>query len=63
LNAVSVLRDAFSKTLADPGFLADAEKGSLAVEPADGATVEQAVKDVFAASPDIVAKARRAIAQ
>ena len=60
---VSVLRDAFGKTLSDPGFLADAEKGGLAVEPADGETVEQAVKAVFAASPEIVAKARAAIAQ
>ena len=60
---MSVLRDAFDKTLSDAGFLADAEKGGLAVEPADGETVEQAVKAVFAASPGIVAKARAAIAQ
>jgi tripartite-type tricarboxylate transporter receptor subunit TctC len=60
---VNFLRDAFGKTLSDPGFLADAEKGGLAVEPADGETVEQAVKAVFSASPEIVAKARAAIAQ
>ncbi len=62
-DIVSALRDAFSKTLADPGFLAAADKGGLAVEPADGETVEQAVKAVFAASPEIIAKARAAIAQ
>ena len=60
---MNALREAFSKTLSDPGFLVDAEKGGLAVEPADGEAVEQAVKAVFAASPEIVAKARAAIAQ
>ena len=40
---VSVLRDAFGKTLSDAGFLADAEKGGLAVEPAPSLRVRRQV--------------------
>jgi hypothetical protein len=45
----------------DPQFLLDAAKLGLAVEPADGETVQAAVAKIYASSPEVVAKARAAI--
>lgn len=56
-----VLRRAFDLSMRAPQFLAEAAKLGLAVEPADGETVQQAVAKIYASSADIVAKARAAI--
>ncbi|MDB5596487.1 MAG: efflux transporter protein [Hyphomicrobiales bacterium] len=58
---VGILRKAFDLTMRDPQFLADAAKLGLAVEPADGETVQAAVAKIYASSPEVVAKARAAI--
>ena len=56
-----ILRRAFDLAMRTPQFLAEAAKLGLAVEPADGETVQQAVAKIYASSADIVAKARAAI--
>lgn len=42
-----MLRKAFADTMKDPAFLAEAKKANLDITPADGAEVEQNVKEVF----------------
>jgi tripartite-type tricarboxylate transporter receptor subunit TctC len=48
MERVLALRDAFMKTLADPGFLEDAQKARLDVAPITGEEVEKRVRDIFA---------------
>ena len=61
-DRVKLLRDAFIKTMADAGFLADAQKARLNIDPMDGAEVQKVVGQVFNSPPDIVAAARKALA-
>jgi hypothetical protein len=42
-----MLRKAFADTMQDPAFLAEAKKANLDITPADGAELEQNVKEVF----------------
>jgi tripartite-type tricarboxylate transporter receptor subunit TctC len=58
---VEALRQAFSKTLADPDFLADAEKSRIDVAPSSGAVVQDVVRKIFAASPQTVERAKAII--
>ena len=58
---LAVLRAAFDKTVADPGFLADAEKLGLDIEPLSGAKVQDVVGKLYATPPAIVERARKAI--
>ncbi len=61
-DRVKVLRDAFMKTMADPDFKADAERAQLNIDPLDGVKVQQVVEQIFSSSPDIIERARKAIA-
>jgi tripartite-type tricarboxylate transporter receptor subunit TctC len=58
---LEVLRASFDKTVADPAFLADAEKLGLDVEPLSGAKVQEVVSKLYATPPAIVERARKAI--
>ena len=49
-----ILRDAFEKTVSDPGLLAAAEKRRLEMDPTDGAEMEALSKEVMTATPDVV---------
>jgi tripartite-type tricarboxylate transporter receptor subunit TctC len=57
---VQALRSAFMATLTDPALLAEAERAKLPIDPISGEAYEQVVKDVFALSPDLVAKFKSA---
>jgi tripartite-type tricarboxylate transporter receptor subunit TctC len=59
---VKVLRDAFMKTMADPAFLAEAEKLQMKVDPLDGAKVQEIVQRIYASPADVVARAKKALA-
>jgi tripartite-type tricarboxylate transporter receptor subunit TctC len=61
-DRVSALRDAFSATMADKDFRAEADKTELEINPVSGAEVEALVKEVYATPPDVVAKAKVAAA-
>ncbi|MBX9740789.1 MAG: hypothetical protein K2X62_11975 [Beijerinckiaceae bacterium] len=55
---LAALRRAFSATMSDPLFLADAEKSKLEINPLDGQQVEALVKQVYAeTSPETAKKA------
>ena len=45
---LEVLRAAFDKTMADPQFLADAEKMRIDIEPLSGAKVQEVVAKLYA---------------
>ena len=58
---LEILRAAFDKAVADPQFLADAEKLGLDIEPLSGAKVQEVVGKLYATPPAIVERARKAI--
>ena len=58
---VAVLRKAFDATMADPAFLADAEKMNIEITPASGARVQEVVAKMYASPASIVKRAREAL--
>jgi len=61
-DRVAALREAFSETMADKHFRAEADKTDLEINPVSGAEVEQLVKEVYATPPDVIVKAKAAAA-
>ena len=59
-DRIAALREAFTATMQDKDFLAEADKTQLELNPVSGEDVEKLVKDVYATSADIVAKAKDA---
>jgi tripartite-type tricarboxylate transporter receptor subunit TctC len=53
---VEILRKAFMDTMKDPEFLAEAKKAKLDINPDDGATLENNVKEILKLEPALVAK-------
>ena len=58
---LAVLRAAFDKTVADPAFVAEADKLGIDIEPLSGAKVQDVVAKLYATPPAIVERARKAI--
>jgi tripartite-type tricarboxylate transporter receptor subunit TctC len=52
-----VLREAFTSTMKDPQFLAEAEKAKLEIMPVSGAEIEKLVKEVYGTPKATAAKA------
>jgi tripartite-type tricarboxylate transporter receptor subunit TctC len=59
---VQVLRKAFTATMSDPGFLADAERANLDIAPLTGEELEKTVLGVLKTSPALLAKLKQIIA-
>ncbi len=55
-DRVEMLRKAFMDTMKDPEFLAEAKKANLDINPEDGATLEQNVKEILKLEPALIAK-------
>ena len=55
-DRVEILRKAFMDTMKDPEFLAEAKKANLDINPDDGVTLEQNVKDTLKLEPALIAK-------
>jgi tripartite-type tricarboxylate transporter receptor subunit TctC len=55
-DRVQIIRKAFMDTMKDPEFLAEAKKANLDINPEDGATLEQNVKEILKLEPSLVAK-------
>jgi tripartite-type tricarboxylate transporter receptor subunit TctC len=53
---VRVLRTAYTDTVKDQEFLAEAKKARPDIEPADGAELEQNVREIFKLEPALIAK-------
>jgi hypothetical protein len=58
-DRVRVLREALQATLADPAFLADAQRARLDVDPVPADELARAVHRLFAVEPARVAQLRR----
>ena len=56
---VQAMRRAFDATMKDPGFIADAEKAKMEVDPMTGEDVEKLLAELFATPPDVVARVRK----
>lgn len=54
---LSILRKAFMDTMANPAFVADANKQSLGVNPMDGAKMQSLIERVHKVSPELVKRA------
>jgi tripartite-type tricarboxylate transporter receptor subunit TctC len=55
-DRVEIIRKAFMETMKDPEFLAEAKKANLDINPEDGATLEQNVKEILKLEPALIAK-------
>jgi tripartite-type tricarboxylate transporter receptor subunit TctC len=55
-DRVQILRQAFSDTMKDPEFLAETKKARLDIEPADGAELEQNIREMFKLEPALINK-------
>jgi tripartite-type tricarboxylate transporter receptor subunit TctC len=62
-DRVALLRKAFDAMVADPEFLADAEKVKLLVTPMTGDTVTGHIKELYATTPAIVARAKAIVGE
>ena len=58
-DRLKILRDSFDKTLADPVFLAEAEKQRLEIDPTRWDEMESLAKDVMATPADVVARMKK----
>lgn len=58
---LKILREAFTATMNDPAFIADAKKSKLDISPQTGAEVQEFVETLYASPPDIVARARKVL--
>jgi tripartite-type tricarboxylate transporter receptor subunit TctC len=56
-DRVDALRAAFTKTVTDKDFLADAEKGSFEVRPVPGTDIQKLIVDIYGTPPAIAKKA------
>jgi len=55
------LRKAFTDTMTDKDFLAEAEANKFEINPVDGEELEKLVKDVYQTPPEIAKKAAAAV--
>jgi hypothetical protein len=60
-DRVKIIRDAFNKTISDPGFLAEADRRRLDIDPATGEELDTLAKEVMTAPPDIVERVKKMI--
>jgi len=60
-DRVQILRKAFMGTMKDPEFLAEAKKANLDINPEDGATLEQNVKDILKLEPGLANKLKETL--
>jgi tripartite-type tricarboxylate transporter receptor subunit TctC len=60
-DRLKILRDAFSKTMADPEFLAETKKRRYELEPVSGEEVETLAKEVLAQPADVIDRMKKLI--
>ncbi|MBX9758256.1 MAG: hypothetical protein K2Y29_05720 [Beijerinckiaceae bacterium] len=60
-DRIAALRAAFDKMVADPAFLAEADKRKLEIEPTSGAEVQKIAAEILDAPRDIVERAMDAM--
>ncbi len=58
---VAALRKAFNKTMVDPGFLAEAKKRKMLIQPRTWQETTALVKKIVGSSPAMVARVKKAV--
>ena len=61
-DRAAALRAAFDATMKDAGFLAEAKKAGLEVDPVPGAEMDRLIAQLYKTPPEIVAEAKKAVA-
>jgi tripartite-type tricarboxylate transporter receptor subunit TctC len=56
---VKVLREAFTKTMKDPGFLAEAKNKKLDIDPSSGEEVEALAREVMSQPPEVIERLKK----
>jgi len=56
---VKVLRDAFTRTVRDPAFLAEAKNKKLDINPSGGEEVEALTKEVMSQPPEVIERLKK----
>jgi tripartite-type tricarboxylate transporter receptor subunit TctC len=56
---LKTLREAFVKMMADPGFLDDAKKRNLELEPSTGVELEKIAKEVMTQPPEVIERMKK----
>ena len=59
---VKILREAYMKVLNDPKARDEAKRSRMDIEPTSGEELEKLVKDIFDAPPDVIARAKKILA-
>jgi hypothetical protein len=54
-----MLREAFTKTMKDPEFLAETKKKKLDIDPTTGDDVETITKEVMSQPPEVVERIKK----
>jgi tripartite-type tricarboxylate transporter receptor subunit TctC len=61
-DRAQIMRKAFTSTMSDPGFLADADKANLDISPLTGEELEKTVHGILKTPPTLLAKLKQIIA-
>lgn len=56
---LKILREAFTKLMGDPGFLADVKRRNLEAEPSTGEELEKLAKEVMAQPPEVIERMKK----
>jgi len=56
---LKILREAFMKLTADPGFLADVKRRNLEVDPSTGEELEKLAKEVMTQPPEVIERVKK----
>jgi tripartite-type tricarboxylate transporter receptor subunit TctC len=61
-DRVQIIRNAFTATMGDAGFLADAERANLDIAPLSGTELEKTVRGILQSPPALLSKLKEIIA-
>jgi tripartite-type tricarboxylate transporter receptor subunit TctC len=60
-DRLSILRNAFDKSISDPQFLAEAERRRLEIDPSAGAEIEALAKEAMTTPPEVVERMKKVL--
>ncbi len=60
-DRVSILHEAYAKSLKDPELLAEAKKGRMDVDPSTGEELQALIKEIMDQPKDVVERAKKIV--
>jgi tripartite-type tricarboxylate transporter receptor subunit TctC len=58
-DRVKILREAYAKTMKDPGFVTQADKSQLILQPSSGEELQALAKRIMDQPPEVVQKVKK----